>query len=86
MTGHLEKLEAKKQFGFIRVPNGDSYFFHRDDFQGHWMDLCADYTLSKPIQVDFQEGRTSKGLRARNVSRLDFPNQSTTEVNGNVSN
>lgn len=52
----------------------DEYFFHRDDFSGHWNDLCEDF-FKGPIEVTFEPDLTDKGLRARNVSRTDYPNQ-----------
>jgi len=53
----------------------DEYFFHRDDFQGHWDDLCTDFDGGGQIEVTFEPDSTTKGLRARNVSRIDYPNQ-----------
>lgn len=46
------------------------------DFNGHWPDLIQDtYDKSNTIEVKFEPDTTPKGLRARTVSRLDWPNQ-----------
>lgn len=74
LTGRIKSLRQAKLFGFIEVGK-DEYFFHRDDFQGHWNDLCDDYDSNNQIKVNFEPDRTPKGLRARNVSRTDWPNQ-----------
>lgn len=77
MTGIIREMFAQKMFGFIEV-SGErkGFFFHRDDFVGHWGDLVADYqNRIGPISVEFEQDATPKGPRARNVKRMDFPNQ-----------
>lgn len=81
MKATIEKLEPRKGFGFLIAEDGNKYFFHKEDFLGHWIDLVTDFgVMSQSIHLDFQPGRTSKGLRARNVNRLDFPNQHPVEM------
>jgi cold shock CspA family protein len=74
MNGTITRLMGKKQFGFIRS-EGKSYFFHRDDFNGHWEDLEEDFEKLRSIKVEFVEVESEKGLRAADVKRLDYPNQ-----------
>lgn len=90
MKGTIVRLNEARQFGFIKAENqgryinGD-YFFHRDDFVGHWNDMVADYHSrgkEDPIRVEFTETKTEKGFRALNVTRLDYPNQSSVEMEG----
>lgn len=76
-TGMIRQLFERKNHGFISC-KGDknSYFFHRDDFVGHWTDLLSDFeSRTEPILVTFEEGTTEKGPRARNVRRVGFPNE-----------
>lgn len=75
MTGTIEKLESHKRYGFIRGDDKKSYFFHASDFNGFFDDLNNDYHRDIPIRVDFETKESPKGLRASEVSRLDFPNQ-----------
>jgi cold shock CspA family protein len=77
-TGVVKKLLELKNFGFINS-EGKDYFFHREDFLGHWDDLVSDYRSGIEIKVQFLREDSAKGLRARNVSRLDFPNQGELE-------
>lgn len=79
MKGNIVKIQEQKLYGFIRVGR-DEYFFHRDDFVGHWDDLIADYNNETALEVEFVADTTPKGLRARNVRRTDWPNQSTVET------
>lgn len=81
MLGHIKNLISQKQFGFIVDPTTRTeYFFHREDFNGHWNDLVRDFNndTPSPIVVKFDVVNSSKGARAGNVSRMDFPNH----VNG----
>ena len=78
MTGKIDKVHGDKGFGWIYGEDKERYFFHKSDFNGHWNDLLVDSKLNKPIPVQFEGGKTSKGPRASMVSRLDFPNQSVT--------
>jgi cold shock CspA family protein len=78
MNGVIKRLVANRQFGFIRNNmTGTEYFFHKDDFNGHWNDLVNDADeKSVEIPVNFDPIKDSpKGPRAANVRRLDYPNQ-----------
>jgi hypothetical protein len=74
MNGTITKLMGKKQFGFIHS-EGKNYFFHRDDFNGHWKDLEGDFEKNESIKVEFVEVDSEKVLRAADVNRLYYPNQ-----------
>lgn len=76
MTGTVVRLVGEKHFGFIKGKDGNEFFFHRDDFNGHWNDLRRDFKATKePIPVYYDEEPNSKrGPRCKNVRRLDFPN------------
>lgn len=73
LKGKVISVKSQKQFGFIGIGK-DEYFFHREDFNGHWDDLCGDVENRAHVEVQFEADRTPKGLRARNVSRTDWPN------------
>ncbi len=66
MQGTLKTLNAKGRFGFIRCNNID-YFFHRDDFDGHWVDLVEDHEKHIEIKLEFEPTTTDKGPRAAEV-------------------
>lgn len=36
------KTVHEKAYGFARIGNKD-YFFHKNDFNGHWTDLAIDF-------------------------------------------
>ena len=75
MNGIIKSMIDGKNFGFIRDAKGIEYFFHQEDFDGHWSDLVFDYhNGAGDIEVEFEPRDTPKGKRADNVSRLDFPN------------
>lgn len=75
MEGILRDLIHNRQFGFITADK--DYFFHRDDFNGHWNDLYRDYQEGKEIKLEFDvdNERNQRGPRAKNVRRMDWPNQ-----------
>lgn len=75
LKGRLKSLKSIKGYGFIIVDNKDQYFFHRDDYQGHWNDMADDFDSGTQVEFHFEPDRTEKGLRARNVCRTDWPNQ-----------
>jgi cold shock CspA family protein len=81
--GTVARVIVGKNYAFIKEPTGNEYFFHRDDYQGHWRDLERDFNNNLEIPVMFEEAlaKGNKGLRANRVSRLDFPNQGSIEVN-----
>lgn len=78
MKGHIRSI-SDRNFGFIKTEQGENYFFHRDDFSGHWGDLLDDFQAARihkeKIEVTFEPNKGPKGLRASTISRLDFPNQ-----------
>jgi cold shock CspA family protein len=74
MEGTIKTLIPNKGYGFIRSGQ-DEYFFHRQDFNGHWDDLAADINAKERVEVEFEIVDSKKGPRASNVRRLDFPNQ-----------
>ncbi len=74
MNGFVKNLVANRNFGFIRA-DGTEYFFHRDNFSGHWDDLVTDINAREKVEVTFDVEESQKGPRATNVRRKDFPNQ-----------
>ena len=87
MKGYIKNIVAGKGFGFIIEPQTRiEYFFHRDDFNGHWNDLIDDYANGlEQIPVEFSIVKSPRGPRASSVVRTDFPNQGTVELDGNQS-
>lgn len=77
MTGKLKSLFGAKLYGFITTPS-KTYFFHKENFIGHWNDLEYDYQKTEePIVLEFEEDTPGKkGPRAKNVRRVDWPNRS----------
>lgn len=76
MKGNLANLVPAKKFGFIRAGEVE-YFFHRDDFNGHFDDLCLDWDNKKKgenIELEFEPTGGAKGPRAKNVGRVNHPN------------
>jgi cold shock CspA family protein len=75
MLEGIVKTITSKNYGFIRVPNGNEYFFHKADFNGFWDDLVHDYERrDTSVKVRFEVVDSPKGPRAGNVTRMDFPN------------
>jgi cold shock CspA family protein len=76
MTGIVKNIVVKKGFGFIMDPvTRTEYFFHKDDFNGHWDDLVNDWNNKEEVSVEFEVTPSPKGPRASKVRRTDFPNQ-----------
>lgn len=77
MNGRIKTIVSEKRFGFIESHElvRVEYFFHKDDFIGHWDDLTLDFSRGKNIIVEFEIGHSTKGPRAANVKRADHPNQ-----------
>lgn len=73
MKGLIKSLSAERQYGFIKASNGTEYFFHKNAFNGHWIDLVDDFAKpnSDPIRVTFIPSKSNKGPRAENVTRMD---------------
>lgn len=80
MTGTVRDVIAQKAYGFILGEDKNEYFFHRTDFNGFWEDLVRDMNIDSLIKVDFKPEKTFKGFRARDVNRLDHPNQVAMEL------
>jgi cold shock CspA family protein len=70
--GKVIRLIGGKGFGFIQY-EGVDYFFHKDDFDGHWHDLEYDFSRQGPVAVTFKETLGAKGPRAGQVKRVGFP-------------
>lgn len=70
LTGIVKRIKPESKYGFIRVGKVD-YFFHKEDFDGHWDDLVNDFERDVEIEVEFEDKRTDKGLRAAEVRRTD---------------
>lgn len=70
MRGTLRKLVSEKKYGFIKTEKTD-YFFHKENFDGHWDDLATDHENGIEITMEFEPIRTDKGLRAEEVRRVD---------------
>lgn len=74
MEGTIVRMPTDKQFAFVRDENKVEYFFHKSDFNGHWLDLIYDYNRNMKIGVTFDPVNSPKGPRAENVTRVDWPN------------
>lgn len=69
MQGYIYKI-VTTTFGFIK--SGESeYFFHRDEYKGHWNSLTAAFRSGEPCVVQFTPENGPKGLRASAVFRID---------------
>jgi cold shock CspA family protein len=78
VTGNIKNIVATRNYGFIRADISKlEYFFHKDDFVGHWNDLEIDANANGDVSipVEFSVVESPKGPRAANVRRLDYPNQ-----------
>ena len=75
MRGMVKSITKNRAFGFIAADKKE-YFFHRDDFSGHWEDLVSDFLSGAQIPVEFVIVENNiKGPRAADVKRTDFPNE-----------
>ncbi len=71
LRGALRNIVNQKNFGFIRY-SGVDYFFHRDDFDGHWGDLVNMFQNTRTkIELDFEVAESNKGPRATRVHRAN---------------
>lgn len=79
MKGYVKRLPHGKDFGFVRGEDNKDYFFHKENFNGHWKDLVEDMdaNLNPAVTFDVEIPEPSKGPRARKVNRVDYPNIST---------
>jgi cold shock CspA family protein len=71
MNGVVSKIVESKGYGFVRGEDGHEYFFHREDFNGHFVDLEEDVRLGRKIEVTFNVVPSQKGPRASGVQRVD---------------
>lgn len=80
MTGIVKRIVKDKGYGFIAVTGGTEYFFHRSNFSGHYDDLVDDVNMHLQVPVEFEVVNSPRGPRAQNVSRTDYPNQYSREI------
>ncbi len=73
MEGMVKNIVVKRGFGFI-TSGKQEYFFHKDDFYGHWDNLLEDVFAQQRVPVEFEVKESPKGPRASNVRRTDHPN------------
>jgi cold shock CspA family protein len=69
MTGVVKRVIQEKRFGFIIGDGRMEYFFHKEDYDGSWEALVADCNSENKVAVEFEAGKTDRGLRARSVRR-----------------
>ncbi|MCP4653545.1 MAG: cold shock domain-containing protein [Candidatus Omnitrophica bacterium] len=62
-TGKIKKLILEKGFGFIADDDGNEVFFHKNSLVG-----IEFSNLAGGEDVQFEVGKTPKGLNASNVS------------------
>lgn len=74
MNGKVIRIPQQAQYGFILGDDGTEYFFHRQDFDGFWVDLRTDLTTSRMVPVTFESVPSEKGPRAAEVKRIGHPN------------
>jgi cold shock CspA family protein len=78
MKGTVKGIVDNKNFGFIvsesMVRGEKEFFFHRDDFAGHWNDLVEDVKGGYKVPVEFEKVESNRGPRAANIRRTDHPN------------
>ena len=75
MKGVVKNIVEKRGFGFVRGEDKLEYFFHKENFVGHWDDLVTDVANDIHPEVEFEGRRTPKGPRADNVRRTNWPNE-----------
>ncbi len=68
MQGVIKTIVEKGSYGFIKTMEGTEYFFHKQDYLGHWDDLIEDKNRGL-VTVDFDVVKSPKGPRAANVQR-----------------
>ena len=71
MVGVVVRVMKDRKFGFIRGRDNINYFFHKEDFNGHFDDLAADVMMKQNIEVEFIITESKRGPRAGEVRRLD---------------
>lgn len=71
MIGTVVRVMPDRRFGFIKGRNKVDYFFHKEDFNGHFDDLVTDIGAKQIIEVSFNIVDSPKGPRAGEVTRTD---------------
>jgi cold shock CspA family protein len=71
MTGIVKKVVADKGYGFIKGEDSIEYFFHKQDFNGFYDDLCEDLMKGVTVKVTFIIVNSPKGPRANEVTIAD---------------
>ena len=76
--GHIKKWQDDKGFGFIETENGDSVFFHINEFKARRRPEVGE-------QVIFSIGRDNQGrLQAKEVQELQFVQQKMAQKNKQI--
>ena len=76
--GHIKKWQDDKGFGFIETENGDSIFFHINEFKARRRPDIGE-------QVVFTVGQDSQGRKqAKEVQELRFVQQKMTQKNQQI--
>ncbi len=76
--GHIKKWQDDKGFGFIETENGDSVFFHTNEFKARRRPEVGE-------QVIFSIGRDNQGrLQAKEVQELQFVQQKMAQKNKQI--
>ncbi len=76
LTGRVVRIPEGKNFGFIKGDADTEYFFHREDFSGHWFDMVKDVAGGHTVKVTFITQESAKGPRAGDIRREGHPNES----------
>lgn len=66
MKGKVIRFNKNKGFGFIKAEDGNDVFFHYSELV---MEGFKDIAVEATVEFDVEE--TEKGLRARNVKKVD---------------
>lgn len=66
MKGKVIRFNKNKGFGFIKAEDGNDVFFHYSELV---MEGFKDIAVESTVEFDVEE--TEKGLRARNVKKID---------------
>ncbi|MBP3946577.1 DUF1294 domain-containing protein [Psychrobacter sp. K31L] len=76
--GHIRKWQDDKGFGFIETENGDSVFFHINEFKARRRPEVGE-------QVVFTLGQDSQGrMQAKDVQELSFVQQKMAQKNQQI--
>ena len=76
--GQVKKWQDDKGFGFIETENGDSVFFHINEFKAHRRPDVGE-------QVVFTHGQDNQGrMQAKDVQELSFVQQKMSQKNKQI--